>query len=157
MSTRRDYYNDPSAPKANRLLPAASAIVSDGEGRILLHLRADSQLWGLPGGTMELGESIGQAVVREVKEETGLRVRPDGIVGVYSDPRSIVAFSDGEVRQQFSVCFACTVLSGRLKPSSESLQLGFFTPGQIRRLPMPRATRLRIRHYLAHRAQPYFS
>ena len=49
---------------------------------------------------MDLGETIGQTAVREVREETGLDVKIDGIVGVYSDPRHIIEYSDGEVRQQ---------------------------------------------------------
>jgi ADP-ribose pyrophosphatase YjhB (NUDIX family) len=155
--TRTDYYNDPQAPKANRIAPAASAIVTDDAGRILLHLRADNDLWALPGGGMELGESLAQTVVREVKEETGLRVRPESIVGIYSDPKHVVAFADGEVRQQFSVCFACTLLGGKLKTSTESQKVALFTPAQIKRLPMHRSTRLRIRHFLEHRSRPYFS
>jgi 8-oxo-dGTP pyrophosphatase MutT (NUDIX family) len=155
--TRTDYYNDPQAPKANRIVPAASAIVTDDMGRILLHLRADNGLWALPGGGMELGESIAQTIRREVREETGLRVRPEAIVGIYSDPRYVAAFADGEVRQQFSICFACALLGGKLKTSRESQQVAFFTPAQIKRLPMHRSTRLRIGHYLEHRSQPYFS
>ncbi len=71
---RIDYLNDSNAPRANSLVPAASAIVMNGEGKILLHRRSDNTLWGLPGGAMEVGESIGETVVREVKEETGLDV-----------------------------------------------------------------------------------
>src|SRR5690242_11521950 len=118
--TRTDYYNHPMAPKANRIIPAASAIVTNQEGDILLHLRADNQLWGLPGGGMEIGESIAQTIKREVREETGLRVRPEYIVGIYSDPKHVVAFSDGEVRQQFSICFACSIIGGKLRSSAES-------------------------------------
>jgi 8-oxo-dGTP pyrophosphatase MutT (NUDIX family) len=71
MGYRVDYYHDPNAPPANSLVPGASAIVVDEEGRILLQRRGDNARWSLPGGTMDIGESIGQAVVREVKEETG--------------------------------------------------------------------------------------
>jgi hypothetical protein len=63
---RVDYYDDPDAPKANSLVPAASAIVTDEDGRILLHRRRDNDMWALPGGVMEIGESLGECVVREV-------------------------------------------------------------------------------------------
>lgn len=155
--SRTDYYNDPQAPRANHIIPGASAVVTNQEGDILLHLRADNQLWGLPGGGMEIGESIAQTIKREVREETGLRVRPEYIVGIYSDPKHVVAFSDGEVRQQFSICFACSIIGGKLRSSSESHAVQFFKPAQLKTLPMHRSTRLRIRHYLEHRAQPYFS
>ena len=73
MMTRIDYWNNPHAPTANSLVPAASAVVINNEGKILLHRRSDNDLWALPGGAMEIGESISETIVREVKEETGLR------------------------------------------------------------------------------------
>ncbi len=51
---RRDFYDDPNAPEPNSLVPAASAIVLDDDGRILLHRRQDNEMWALPGGKMEL-------------------------------------------------------------------------------------------------------
>ena len=53
---RRDYHGDSAAPKPNSLVPAASAIIVDDRGRILLHQRRDNDKWALPGGKMELGE-----------------------------------------------------------------------------------------------------
>ena len=103
MNNRIDYYDDPHAPKAKSIVPAASAIVTNDDGNILLQRRTDNGLWGLPGGAMEIGESIGETIVREVKEETGLEVVPKSIVGVYSNPKHVIAYSNGEVRQQFSL------------------------------------------------------
>jgi ADP-ribose pyrophosphatase YjhB (NUDIX family) len=148
---RVDYYHDANAPKANSLVPGASAIVTDNQGRILLQRRSDNARWALPGGVMDIGESIGQAIVREVQEETGLEVEPEDIVGVYSDPGRVFAYDDGEVRQQFSVCFACRVVGGTLATSDQSLEVGFFHPAEIERMPMHASIRLRIRHYLEHR------
>ncbi|MEV6729798.1 NUDIX domain-containing protein [Streptomyces sp. NPDC051364] len=71
---RRDYEDDPDAPAANSLVPAASAVVVDREGRVLLQRRTDNGMWALPGGKMELGESIGQCAARETLEETGVTV-----------------------------------------------------------------------------------
>src|SRR5262249_14758110 len=84
--TRTDYYRDPNAPRANSLVPGASAIVTDDEGNVLLHRRRDSGRWALPGGIMDIGETIAQCAEREVKEETGLAVTAYHLVGVYSDP-----------------------------------------------------------------------
>src|SRR5438552_14918198 len=89
--TRIDYFDDPHAPKANNIVPAASAIVVNNEGRILLHQRSDNELWALPGGTMEIGESIAETVIREVKEETGFDVIPEYIVGIYTNPKHVIA------------------------------------------------------------------
>jgi ADP-ribose pyrophosphatase YjhB (NUDIX family) len=152
--TRIDHLNDPDAPKANSLIPGASAVVVNETGAILLHRRDDNDLWSIPGGSMEVGESIRETIMREVKEETGLDVEPESIVGVYSNPRHVVEYGDGEVRQQFSVCFACKVVGGRLATGDESLEVGFFSPAEIEAMPMHDAIRLRIRHYLEHRPAP---
>jgi hypothetical protein len=61
---RRDLLDDPNAPKANRLVPAASAIVLDEAGRILLHKRMDNEYWSIPGGAMEPGETIAETIER---------------------------------------------------------------------------------------------
>jgi len=155
--TRTDYYDDPHAPKANRIVPAASAIVVNDEGKILLQRRRDNGLWALPGGTMEIGESIGETVVREVKEETGFDVQTQYIVGIYTNPKHIVAFSDGEVRQQFSACFACAIVGGQLQVSDESSEVKFFLPQEIEQLSMHPSIYQRIKDYLEHRPQPVIS
>jgi ADP-ribose pyrophosphatase YjhB (NUDIX family) len=151
---RVDYYHDANAPKANSLVPGASAIVTDNQGRILLQRRSDNARWALPGGVMDIGESIGQAIVREVREETGLEVEPEDIVGVYSDPGHVFAYDDGEVRQQFSVCFVCRMVGGELQVSKESSDVAFFSPEEIEGLDMHESIRLRIQHYLERPPRP---
>src|SRR5437660_9256097 len=148
---RIDYWNDSHAPQANSLIPADSAIVTDDQGNILLHRRTDNDLWALPGGAMNIGESIGDTVVREVKEETGLDVTPEYIIGIYTNPNHVIAFSDGEVRQEFSLCFYCTISGGALRVSDESYEVAFFSPQEIEGLQMHPSIRLRIKHYLEHK------
>jgi ADP-ribose pyrophosphatase YjhB (NUDIX family) len=153
--TRIDHYNDPDAPRANSIVPAASAVVVDQHGRVLLHRRTDNELWSIPGGGMEIGETIAETVVREVEEETGLKVKPERLVGIYTNPRHVTAYDDGEVRQQFSICFACHIVGGQLLDrADESLEVGFFSPEQIEAMPMHRSIRLRIAHYLEKRPEP---
>ncbi len=148
--TRVDYYDDPDAPQANSLVPAASAIVTTDDGRLVLHRRTDNDLWALPGGGMERGESLSDNIVREVREETGLDVKPQYVIGVYSDPRHVFAYDNGEVRQEYSVCVACRVVGGELRISDESTELGAFTPDEARQLPMHPRIRARIDDYLDH-------
>jgi mutator protein MutT len=152
---RVDYLDDPSAPTANALVPATSAIITDEQGRILLQRRRDNNLWGLPGGTMEIGETISDCVVREVREETGLDVRPVQLIGIYSNPEHVIAFSNGEVRQEFSVCFLCRSVGGEVSVSDESYEVTFFAPDQLERLPIHPSIRQRIAHYLAHNPEPF--
>jgi ADP-ribose pyrophosphatase YjhB (NUDIX family) len=59
----------------------------------------------LPGGGQEIGEYIAETAVRETREETGVDIEVTGPVGIYTNPNHVVEFSDGEVRQQFSICF----------------------------------------------------
>ena len=151
---RIDHLNNPNAPRANSIIPAASAIIVNDEGKMLLHRRSDNDRWALPGGTMEIGESISETIKREVKEETGLDVEPEYITGVYSDPHHIIEYSDGEIRQEFSVCFACNIVQGDLHVSDESFELKFFTIQELEMLNMHESTRIRITHYLEHRNKP---
>ncbi|MBF6044724.1 NUDIX domain-containing protein [Streptomyces sp. NRRL B-1677] len=153
--TRTEFYDDPAAPEPNSLVVAASAVVTDEAGRILMQRRADSGLWALPGGGMEMGESLVGAVVREVREETGLDVEVTGLVGTYTDPRHVIAYSDGEVRRQFNICFTARVVGGALALSDESTELRFVPPEGIRSLDMHHTQRMRVRHYLERRPQPY--
>ena len=150
---RIDHFHDPDAPRANSLIPAASAIIENEQGKILLHKRSDSHTWSIPGGAMEIGESINETVIREVQEETGLQVQTEYLIGVYTDPEHIIEYSDGEIRQEFSLCFACTIVGGKLQVSDESTEVAFFSSQEIEKMDMHESIRLRIKHYLQHRKQ----
>ncbi|MCE3034175.1 MULTISPECIES: NUDIX domain-containing protein [unclassified Streptomyces] len=141
---RRDYEDDPDAPVANSLVPAASAVVVDDCGRILLQRRRDNGMWALPGGAMRIGESLPDCAVRETREETGFDVEIVGIVGTYSNPRHVFAYDDGEVRQEFSVCFLARPTAGRLAVSEESTDVRWFRPEEVDSLPMVPSIRKRV-------------
>ncbi|MFE5867222.1 NUDIX hydrolase [Streptomyces roseifaciens] len=153
--TRTEYYDDPDAPRPNSVVVAASAVVTDDQGRILLQRRRDNGLWALPGGGMDLDDSLPGTAVREVREETGLDVEITGLVGTYTDPRHIIAYSDGEVRRQFNVCFTARITGGEPAVSDESTDLRFVTPAELDSLPMHHTQRLRLQHFLEHRPSPY--
>ncbi|MFD4947466.1 NUDIX domain-containing protein [Streptomyces sp. NPDC058239] len=152
---RTEYYDDPHAPKPNSMVVAASAVVADSEGRILLQRRRDNDLWALPGGGMDLSDSLPGTAVREVKEETGFDVEVTGLVGMYTDPRHIIEYSDGEVRRQFNVCFTARITGGAPAISDESTELRFVKPAELDSLPMHHTQRLRLRHFLECRSAPY--
>jgi len=152
--TRIDHLDDPNAPKATRIVPAASAVVVE-EGRILLAKRTDSGQWTIPGGGMKPGETIAEAAIREVEEETGVEVEVLSLVGIYSNPNHVVEYGDGEVRQQFSVCFACQPIGGELTTSDETTDIGYFSPDEIERMDIHPSIRLRVGHYLKRWPEPY--
>jgi ADP-ribose pyrophosphatase YjhB (NUDIX family) len=152
---RTEHYNDPAAPSANSIVPAVTVVVTNDEGEILLQKRTDNGLWALPGGAMDIGESIADTVMREVKEETGLDVEPTGIVGIYTNPHHVMEYSNGEVRQQFSICFKARIRSGILAISDESTDLRFVAPSELGKLDIHDSIRLRIGHFLEDREAPY--
>jgi len=102
---KRDYFDDPQAPQANTLVVAVAVVVRNEDGRVLMIQRSDNGLWALPGGAQDIGETTREAAIREVLEETGISVEITGISGIYSDPRHVIAYDDGEVRQEFSIVF----------------------------------------------------
>lgn len=119
-----------------------AVIVRRDDGQILLERRSDCGWWGLPGGRVEPGESIEQAALREVLEETGLSVRITRLVGLYSEPdERIVTFPDNVVHL-VDAAVAAEIVSGRLTISSESEDLRYFEPGALPVDLVPPARRL---------------
>jgi 8-oxo-dGTP pyrophosphatase MutT (NUDIX family) len=114
--------------------PSVSAVILDARGRLLLQQRSDGGQWGLPGGSVEIGESVRDAVVREVQEETGLRVVPGRLIGIYSEPAlQVVRYPDGNVWHYINVCFECAVRGGDLTTCDETLALAWVPPARLPR------------------------
>ncbi|MFJ6772089.1 NUDIX hydrolase [Kitasatospora sp. NPDC091257] len=154
--SRIDHFHDPAAPAANSVVPSVTAVVTDVEGRLLLIHKTDNDLWALPGGGHDIGESVADTVVREVREETGINVEVASVVGLYTDPGHVMAYDDGEVRQQFSICFRARPIGGVLRTSSESKEVRWVHPADLNDLDIHPSMRLRIKHGLeAGRTEPY--
>jgi ADP-ribose pyrophosphatase YjhB (NUDIX family) len=157
MPRRVDYYHDPNAPKANSIVVAVTAFIQDDKGRLLMIRRTDNDLYAIPGGAQEIGETISQTVVREVREETGITVDVTGLIGVYSDPAHLIAFADGEVRQEFSLCFRAQPFEGKPHTSSESNEVLWVEPRKLDDLNIHPSIRLRIQHGFEHRTEPFYT
>ncbi|MBP2249795.1 HAD-IIA family hydrolase [Halarchaeum nitratireducens] len=120
--------------------PGVGAVVLNESGEVLLLKRADRERWALPTGTVERGEAVVEAISREVREETGLRVTVDRLTGVYSHPKQqVFSYPSGETVHFVTNCFLCSVDGGTLEADrDEALDVGFFDtdrhPGGI--LPM---------------------
>ncbi|GAA2546813.1 NUDIX hydrolase [Pseudonocardia hydrocarbonoxydans] len=152
---KTDYLDDPSAPRPNSLVVGVTAFVQDDAGRVLLIKRADNGQWALPGGGQEVGESTPAAAIRETLEETGIDVEITGLVGIYSYPGHVIAYDDGEVRQEFSICFRAQQIGGSATISNESTQVHWVEPSAIDGLTMHPRMRVRIEDGLRGDPQPY--
>ncbi|MFI0894848.1 NUDIX domain-containing protein [Streptomyces sp. NPDC020983] len=155
MATRIDYFDDPRAPKANSIVPSANVIVTDDEGRILMIRRSDNGNWAVPGGAMDMGESLAQTGVRETLEETGIHCEITGLVGIYTDPRHVIHYtSNDEVRQEFSVVYTARYVSGEPTPSDESREVVWVPRDEVGDLKMHRSMRQRVEAYLRGEGLP---
>lgn len=156
MARRIDFYDDPDAPKPNSLVPSVNVVVTNDAGDLLMIRRSDNGNWAVPGGAIDLGESLPQAAVRETLEETGILCEITGLVGTYTDPKHVILYtSNGEARQEFSIVLTARHIAGEPTPSSESTEVRWVPRDQVENLPMDRSMRLRIGHYLAGTGLPH--
>ncbi|WP_028933957.1 NUDIX hydrolase [Pseudonocardia spinosispora] len=154
---RIDYFDDPDAPMPTSIVIAASAFVRDQSGGLLMIRRTDNGLHALPGGRHELGETMTETAIRETVEETGMTIEVTGLIGIYSNPRHVIGFTDGEVRQEFSICFRARPVAGQLRTSDESSEVRWIAPDELGDLRVHPSIRLRIDHGLSERADPFYT
>ena len=141
----------------DEIRPSTNGAIFNENGEVLLQKRADNGYWGLPGGKIDIGESVAQGAIREVLEETGLRVTIKRLIGVYSDPLhySIMSYpSAGWVIHYVTLLFECQLQSGDLQISDESTDIGYFSPDSL-----PENTllshQIRIKDALAYQEEPF--
>ena len=155
MSRRIDYYDDPAAPEANSLVPSVNVVVVNDAGEVLMIRRSDNDNWAVPGGAIDLGESMVEAAVRETREETGIECEISGLVGIYSDPKHVILYtSNGEVRQEFSIVLTARPLSGQPTPSSESIEVRWVPVSEVLGYTRDQSMRTRVEDYLDRKESP---
>ncbi|MET7375856.1 NUDIX domain-containing protein [Micromonospora arida] len=152
---RFEHLNNPNAPKPNSIVVAVTVFVKDDRGRVLLIQRTDNGLWALPGGAQDLGEYIAETAVRETREEAGVEIEVTGVVGIYTNPNHLVEYSDGEVRQQFSICFRGRYVRGEPTTSDESSAVRWVAQCELDALQIHPSMRLRIQHGYERQIKPY--
>jgi 8-oxo-dGTP pyrophosphatase MutT (NUDIX family) len=158
MSRRIDYYDDPDAPAANSIVPSANVAVTNDVGEVLLIRRSDNDNWALPGGAVDLGESLAQAGVRETLEESGIECEITGVSGIYTDPRHVLLYtSNGEVRQEFSIVLTALATGGQPAVSTETSEVRWVPQAELGSYHMDPSMRLRVQHYLEHRDKPFIN
>ncbi|WP_394120184.1 NUDIX hydrolase [Planococcus donghaensis] len=115
------------------ILVGAVVVIVDEDGRLLLEERKfPKDLWGLPGGLMELGESTEGTAKREVMEETGLAIEELNLINVYSGPKHFVVAENGDEFYVVTLAYYSTEYSGELTvDKKESLSFKFFSPDDL--------------------------
>lgn len=127
---------------------AATGIVFNREDKVLLIRRRDNGLWELPGGVVEPDDSLEGAVVREVREESGIEVEVDRLIGVYKNVRNFA-------KCVVSLAFLCRAVGGKLTTGDETADAGWFTVEEALGMISRERMRIRLRDALNQRSAPF--
>ena len=129
-------WKKPDFPWPEKIEVAVAAFILNKNKQILLIKRKDNSYWALPTGRMERGETLEEAVIREIKEELNLKIRVKNLVGLYSHPSDLVlSYRSGETIQFIATCFNCELEEGDLRNNqTEILESGFYS---ISKFPQP--------------------
>lgn len=111
------------------------AIIEDSLGQILLQRRKDRDIWGIPGGVMELGETFIETLEREVQEETNLTIFNPQLFGIYSGPPGFGEYPNGDKVYSIQIIFLIKDFKGSLKQEGEESSEHIFFPKTS--LPVP--------------------
>jgi ADP-ribose pyrophosphatase YjhB (NUDIX family) len=152
----RFFYRDPAAPQPTEPRALGVGALIERDGRLLLERRVDSGLWSLVAGRVEEDESLACALVREVREETGLTVARYELFGTFTDPTRIVGYPDGNVLRVASFVYLVEVESFEgLRASDESEELRFFARDELGGLDVPATQRPVFERFLGREPPPH--
>ena len=134
MNQTKYYYRNSEAPKPNKPNHIGTCIIVKLSDKILLEHRADSDVWGLIGGSLELNESFLDGIKRETREEAGIALNDDEIelYKIYDDPSRIIAYPNGNIIRSITVSYLTELnFAPQLKCSEESRELRFFSKSDL--------------------------
>ena len=135
MAIVKFYRGDPKAPRTTQKTHLGANVLIVYNDRVLLEKRRDSDTWGMIGGGVKKTEEPIDAIVREVREETGLKIPAEKFekLGVYDEPKRIAAYQDGSIWKMVVVAYILRLEQmPRIEVSSESKELRFFTREELR-------------------------
>lgn len=113
----------------NRVILTAAATIIEKDNKVLLQRRSDNNAWSLVGGVMELDENFSECALREVKEETGLDVKLDYLVGIYHHYN--MEWVSGDKAHIICAVYKASIVSGEPRIDEESIELKYFAKNEI--------------------------
>ncbi len=132
------------------LCPAVAAVIPNDAGEILLQQKSFGEGWSLPAGAIEPGETPVQAVVREVREETALEVKPSKLLGVYGGGAFRYVYPNGDTVEYTVVLYLCSVLESLQRElDQETMALKYFDEDTMPRLALPYPIKVLFSHKLS--------
>jgi ADP-ribose pyrophosphatase YjhB (NUDIX family) len=132
--TMSKYYKDLRKKFGSNLIfmPAVVGIIRNDSDEILFGRKHNEEIWGLIAGAIEIGETPSQAVYREVLEETGLKVRPESIIGVFGGEKHRFIYQNGHQVEYLTIVFDCKIIGGELQPDNDEIfELKFFKEMEV--------------------------
>lgn len=118
-----------------RVIVGVAAVLRGDEGKaILLTRRRDNDLWCLPSGHLDPGESVEEACRREVREEIGVETDIDILLGVYSSPNRIIRYPDSDPQQPVTLVVRAHIIGGEIRLSEETTEWGHFSEQECRQM-----------------------
>ena len=139
-------------------MPSVSIVTYDEKGRLLLVLDADTNLWTVPGGSIDPCEVPADAAVREMWEETGLLIDPIKIIGVYGGPDQIVEYSNGDRTSYVTIVFEGRIIKGNLRPDGqETIELKYFFRDEIKSLKLQPWLIDVVDNFFLEQKEPFFN
>jgi ADP-ribose pyrophosphatase YjhB (NUDIX family) len=113
------------------LMLGAVTLVLNEEKHLLMMRRTDSNLWGIPGGAVELGEVIEEAAKRETREETNLEINEMSLFGVFSGPELYYKYPNGDEVYNVSIVYLAQDWRGEIKLNDEHSQWNWFAADNL--------------------------
>ena len=134
-------------------VPGVRAVIVNADGKILLQKRGDLDIWGLPGGSMELDETVLEALRREIWEETGITVKDPQPMGIYCGPIHRITYPNGDQIQCFGLAFIVRSWEGEfVADGDESKELRFFSQDEIPKTMLPTHSKT-VEDYFQYKGQ----
>lgn len=160
MNEAKFYYKNENAPKPNKPNHIGTCAIIKSNNKILLEKRADSNRWGLIGGGLEIDESLEQGIIREINEETGIKISEESLIfwKMFSDPSRIGAYPDGNIIRIISAAYIVNLTENhKLTCSDESEELKYFTYQELENLNIAETQRHVINEYLSSMTSKFYN